>query len=184
MVLEKQDVLPTEKWYAVQAKPHSEFLAEKVLDSVPELRVYLPTLRVNPVNPRARKIQPFFPGYLFVCFDLNQVGSAAVKWSAGVKRIVGYGEAPFPIPDPVIDDIRHRVELAQQVDPLGVGQFQHGDRVRITAGPLEGYEGMFDTRLGGQTRSRILLEFVGRLTATEVDVRTLEKIGPDSGESL
>ena len=175
--------MSTKKWYAVQTKPHSEFLAEKVLDSVPEVRTYLPTLQVKPVNPRARKICPFFPGYLFACLDLDQVGSSAIQWSAGVTRIVGYGETPLSIPDRVIAEIRRRVDQTQLKDPWGVGQFQHGDRVRITAGPFEGYEGMFDARLGGRTRSRILLEFVGRLTATEVDMRTLEKVVSDPGRS-
>jgi transcriptional antiterminator RfaH len=143
----------------------------------------LPTVRVEPVNPRARKIRPFFPGYLFALLDLDRVGPSAIQWSAGVRRIVGYGEKPIPIPDPVIAEIRRRVDEAQQKDPLGLGQFQRGDRVRITAGPFEGFEGMFDARLGGRTRSRILLEFVGRLTAAEVDVRTLIKIGSDPGRS-
>ena len=140
-------------------------------------------MRVEPVNPRARKIRPFFPGYLFAYVDLDQVGLSAVQWSAGVTRIVGYGEKPISIPDHVITEIRHRVDETQQKDPLGLGQFQRGDRVRITAGPFEGFEGMFDGRLGGQTRSRILLEFVGRLTAAEVDIRTLEKVRPDPGRS-
>jgi transcriptional antiterminator NusG len=96
---------------------------------------------------------------------------------------VGYGENPTPIPDHVIIEIRRRVDESQQKDPLGLGQFRRGDRVRITAGPFEGFEGMFDARLGGKTRSRILLEFVGRLTATEVDIRTLEKVRPGPGRS-
>jgi transcriptional antiterminator RfaH len=171
----------TKEWYAVQTKPHSEFLASKVLDAVPEVRAYLPNLRVNPVNPRARKVRPFFPGYLFVCADLDQVGRSAIQWSAGVTRIVGSGETPLSIPERVIAEIRYRVDQTQRTDPLGAGLFKHGDRVRITAGPFEGYEGMFDARLGGQTRSRILLEFVGRLTAAELDIRTLEKVGPGSG---
>lgn len=97
--------------------------------------------------------------------------------------MVGYGEKPIPIPDHVVTEIRRRVDKAQGKDPMGLGQFQQGDRVRITAGPFEGFEGMFDARLGGQTRSRILLEFVGRLTAAEVDIRTLEKIRSDPGRS-
>ena len=175
--------LSTKKWYAVQTKPHSEFLAANVLSSVPEVQAYLPTLRVEPVNPRARRIRPFFPGYLFTCIDLDQVGLSTVQWSAGVTRLVGYGETPISIPDHVIAEIRRRVDETQLQDPLGLGQFQQGDRVRITAGPFEGFEGMFDARLGGQTRSRILLEFVGRLTAAEVDIRTLEKVRSDPGRS-
>jgi len=175
--------LSIKRWYAVQTKPRGEFLANGVLGSVPGVEVYLPTLRVNPVNPRARKLCPFFPGYLFVCADLDQVGPSAIQWSAGVSRIVSSGETPLSIPEGVIAEIRRRVAYTRQEDPLGVGRFQRGDRVRITSGPFAGYEGMFDARLGGQMRSRILLDFVGRLTVAELDIRTLEKIESGSGRS-
>jgi transcriptional antiterminator RfaH len=127
----------TKKWYAIQTKPHSEFLASRVLDAVPEVRAFLPTLRVNPVNPRAHKVRPFFPGYLFVCADLDQVGTSAIQWSAGVTRIVGNGETPLSIPERVIAEIRDRVDQTQRIVPLGVGPYKHGDRVRITAGPFD-----------------------------------------------
>jgi transcription antitermination factor NusG len=55
-------------------------------------------------------------------------------------------------------------------------RFQHGDRVRITRGPFEDYEGMFDTRLQGRERARILVRFLGRLTTAEVNVQDLDKI--------
>jgi hypothetical protein len=42
---------------------------------------------------------------------------------------------------------------------------------------------MFDARLGGQTRSRILIEFVGRLTIAELDIRVLEKAAPGPTKS-
>jgi transcriptional antiterminator NusG len=64
----------------------------------------------------------------------------------------------------------------QEEEARGGGLFSKGDLVRISSGPFEGFEGMFDTRLGGKTRARILVEFVGRLTAAEVDVRNLEKV--------
>ena len=35
---------------------------------------FYPYLRVEPVNPRCRTIQPYFPGYLFVHADLEQIG--------------------------------------------------------------------------------------------------------------
>jgi transcription antitermination factor NusG len=78
----------------------------------------------------------------------------------------------------MIEEIRQRVAEVQLEDPLGQGQFRQGDRVRITAGPLEGYEGMFDTRLRGHMRARILVEFLGRLTAAKLDIRSLEKARP------
>lgn len=167
-----------EEWYAIQTKPHKEFFACNTLSSTAGVQTYLPTLHVKPVNPRARKTRPFFPGYLFVLFDLAQVGLLSIRWSPGVVRVLSYGDKPISIPEPTIEEIRHRVAEVQLEDPLGQGRFRQGDRVRITAGPFEGYEGMFDTRLRGHMRARILVEFLGRLTAAKLDIRYLEKARP------
>lgn len=166
------------QWYAVQTHPNREFLANSALEAIEGVETFLPTLHVQPINPRARKERPFFPGYLFVCANLSQVRHL-LQWKPGVVRLVGPADAPTPIPDPVIVEIRERVEAAQAQDPLGLGggaTLGPGDRVRILSGPLSGYEGMFDTRIGGKTRARILVDFMGREFKTDLDVRTLEKV--------
>lgn len=167
-----------EEWYAIQTKPRKEFFAHNSLASIAGVQTYLPSLQVKPINPRARKIRPFFPGYLFVLVDLAQVGLAAIRWTPGVARVVGCGDRPVSIPKTVIEQIRHRVTEMQREGAFALGRFRQGDRVRITAGPFEGFEGMFDTRLDGRMRARILVEFLGRLTTTELDVRYLEKVAP------
>jgi transcriptional antiterminator RfaH len=164
------------QWYAAQTKPHKEFMVRDALAHTESVQAFLPVLRVNPVNPRARKIRPFFPGYLFLRADLDEVGISAVQWTPGLVRILGTEGQPHPIPDHVIEELRSRVTDVQEKEARGGGLFKEGDLVRISAGPFEGFEGMFDTRLGGKTRARILVEFVGRLTAAEVDVRNLEKV--------
>ena len=164
------------QWYAVQTKPHKEFMVHDALGRIESVQAFLPVLRVNPVNPRARKIRPFFPGYLFLRADLDQVGISAVQWTPGLVRILGTEGQPHSIPDHVIEELRSRVTDVQEKEARGGGLFREGDLVRINAGPFEGFEGMFDTRLGGKTRARILVEFLGRLTAAEVDVRSLEKV--------
>jgi transcription antitermination factor NusG len=164
------------EWHAVHTKPHKEFMVRAALSAVEDVQVFLPTLHVKPVNPRSRKIRPFFPGYLFVQVDLVQVGLSAIQWNPGVVRVVTQGDQPIAIPEPVIEQVRRRVEEVQARGDNPFDRFQHGDCVRITRGPFEGYEGMFDTRLQGRERVRILVEFLGRLTTAEVNVRDLDKI--------
>lgn len=164
------------QWYAVQTKPHKEFVARDVLARHEGIEPYLPVLHVKPVNPRARKTRPFYPGYLFVHADLAQVGLSALQWTPGLVRVLGAEGQPQPIASHVIEGIRDRVEQRQAEAARGGGLYRRGDRVRITAGLFEGYEGMFDTRLGATVRARILVEFLGRLTAAEVDVRNLTKV--------
>jgi transcription antitermination factor NusG len=168
-------------WYAVQTKPHKEFMVRDALANLRDVHVYLPVLHVDPINPRARRIRAFFPSYLFFHTDLSSVGLSTIRWNPGVARVLGCGDRPTSISAPVIEQIRKRVEQIQEKGAFVLDDFQHGDRVRITSGLFDGYEGMFDTRLGGQTRTRILIEFLGRLTAAEVDIRHLEKVSRKDG---
>jgi transcriptional antiterminator RfaH len=131
-------------------------------------------LDVTPVNPRSRARRPFFPGYLFVRADLKQIGLSTIQWAPGVSKILSYGQTPVPIPERIVEGIRDRVV---QYGGSGPAQrFCHGQPVRIVAGPFEGYEGMFDTQLNGAMRARVLVAFVHRLTAVELDARQLEEI--------
>jgi transcriptional antiterminator RfaH len=166
----------------VQTHPNREFLAHSALAAIDGVEAYLPTLHVKPVNPRSRTERPFFRGYLFVRADLDALGKNSIGFRPGVSRLVGLGDEPTPIPAQIIAEIRERVDSAQAQDPLGLGggaTLKPGDKVRIQSGPLAGYEGMFDTRLGGQTRARILVDFMGRELKTELDVRKLEKVERD-----
>ena len=164
------------EWYAVQTKPHKEFMVRDALARLDGVDPYLPELHVKPINPRARKVRPFFPGYLFVRADLDRVGLSAVQWTPGLARLLGADGQPLPIAEHVIQAIRRRLVEVQGQVTRGGGLYETGDRVRVTAGPFEGYEGMFDTRIGGSMRARILVEFLSRLTPAEIDVRNLEKV--------
>jgi transcription antitermination factor NusG len=170
-------------WYAVQTQPHKEFLVHRTLGAAVGIETYLPTLHVKPANPRARKRRPFFPGYLFVQADLEEVGLSPIQWAPGVVRVLGCDDVPIPIPEHLIAEIQRRLGRVQKEDPLGLGRLKKDDRVRITTGPFAGYEGMFDLHLDGRTRVRILVEFLGRITPAEVDIRALEKVRSDPGRS-
>ncbi|HEB63956.1 MAG TPA: hypothetical protein ENJ02_00220, partial [Chloroflexi bacterium] len=60
-------------WYVLRSKARKEdaVYAQALQRG---LEVFYPRLRVNPVNPRARKVRPYFPGYMFVRVDLEAVG--------------------------------------------------------------------------------------------------------------
>jgi hypothetical protein len=59
-------------WYVIRSKPNKEdFLANQL--SAYSIKAFYPSIRVKPVNSRARKIKAFFPTYLFVDVDLDTV---------------------------------------------------------------------------------------------------------------
>ena len=55
-------------WYVMQSKPNKEELLYEQLRTR-DIDAYYPCIKVQPVNPRARKLKPYFPGYLFIKVD-------------------------------------------------------------------------------------------------------------------
>jgi len=54
-----------------------------------------------------------------------------------------------------------------------------GDKVRIHAGPFSGYEAVFDTRLPGEERVRVLLRLINDKRQLPVELKTsqIRKVG-------
>ena len=162
-------------WYTVRAKPRAEQQVQAALTRK-GLTVYLPMVKVARVNPRARPVVPLFPSYLFVQVDLEQIGPSALNWVPGVARLVSFGGEPVAVPDAVIDHVKRRLAEVERSGEFGLGPFRHGDHVRITTGPFRDLDAVFDQKLTAKGRARVLLEFLGRLTVTEVDLDALEKL--------
>ena len=147
-------------WYALNTKPNKEDVAWRLLRDK-GYQIFYPRLPVHPVNPRARKIRPYFPGYMFVCADLEQVGLTAFHFIPHVRGLVSFGGEPARVPDALIHALQSRIQqaVAQYRDPLqGIAR---GDAVWIREGPLAGYEAVFDERLPGRERVRVLLAVLG-----------------------
>jgi len=165
------------QWYALRAKPRKEeFLWRQLTSQGTE--VFYPRLRVNPVNPRARKVKPYFPGYLFVQADLAEVGLSAFQWMPHALGLVMFGGEPAHIPENLVYEIRKRVEEIAASGGEVLDGIKPGDWVRVQTGPFAGYEAIFDMRLPGTERVRVLLEFINkRQIPVELDAAQIEQAG-------
>lgn len=147
------------RWYALRSKPRKEDVVWKQVRDLGYENFY-PRMRVNPVNPRSRKIRPYFPGYMFVRLDLDELGQTVLQWMPNTVGLVSFGDEPAPVPDHLIHAIQQRVEeIAKAGGELWDG-LKQGDMVRIEHGPFEGYEAIFDARLPGDERVRVLLKLL------------------------
>ncbi len=148
-----------EQWYLVQTKPSRE---RQVAVQVHQrgFDVYLPLIWVSPVNPRASRERPYFPGYLFVKFDLQSVGEDVIRWSQGVRGLVEFCGERVTVSDSFVAELQqclHRVRAVGGMDRDGA---RPADFLPVSPGPFEGYEGIFNARLLGADRARILLACV------------------------
>lgn len=146
-------------WYVMQSKPRKETLLRERL-RIQRIEVYLPSIRVKPVNPRARKEQPFFPGYLFVHVDLEKIPLSEFRRIPGSIGLVCYGGEPAYIGEPLIREIQKQIEEITDLDNNYVDRFRTGDSVVISEGPFATYKAMFDCRLSGSDRVRVLLDLL------------------------
>jgi transcriptional antiterminator RfaH len=146
-------------WYAMNCKPQKEaFLRERL--QIQRIEVYLPSIRVKPVNPRARKERPFFPGYLFIHVDLEQISASELRWIPGSNGLVCYGGEPAYVGDSLIREIQKQVDGIMDSANSSVDRFRPGDLVVINDGPFATYKAMFDCRLSGSDRVRVLLQLL------------------------
>ena len=146
-------------WYALQSKFQQEGLLWEQL-SIRNIDAYYPRIAVHPVNPRAKKIKPYFPGYMFVNVDLDRVSGSTFQWMPGVARMVSFGNDFAPIPDHLMHAIRERVDAINASGRASVQDFNPGDVVVLRSGAFAGYEAIFDSRLPGHDRVRVLLKLI------------------------
>jgi transcription antitermination factor NusG len=150
-----------DSWYALQSKSNKEEALYEQLRSQ-GFEVFYPRIRVTPVNPRARKIRPYFPGYMFVRADIVTVGLSTFQWMPFSRGMVVFDQDPAPVPDPLINAIRRKVDQVNQVGGEIFNGLDKGDEVFIHAGPFAGYEAIFDLRLPGSERVRVLIKLLSQ----------------------
>jgi transcription antitermination factor NusG len=155
-------------WYVIRSKPNKEqFLAGQLESRAVEF--YYPQLFVHPVNPRSRKIRPYFPGYLFIHTDLTLNHSVLFERIPGASGLVYLGGEVGYIPENIMRAIQLRVD---EINGAGGELFESlhkGDLVKIHTGPFEGYEAIFDSKIDGTERVKVLLSMLkGRQLPVEL----------------
>jgi len=146
----------TPTWYVLHSKPNKEeFLYDQLLAN--RMEAFCPHLRVQPVNPRARRSKPYFPGYVFVQFDRESVKTSALAWMPGASGLVSFDGCPADVPESLIHAIRRRVNEINAAGGELLVKLTPGDTVTIQDGPFAGYQAIFDSRISGADRVRVLL---------------------------
>jgi len=146
-------------WFVVQSKSRKEEFLCKQLNNI-GIEHYYPCIRVKRVNPRARKFQAYFPGYIFIHGDINEIGVSTLQWMPGALGIVKFGGEPAYIDDSLLHSIRQRIEQLSPAESTLQGKYRKGDPVYILDGPFIGYEAIFDTHIPGCDRVKVLLKLI------------------------
>lgn len=164
-------------WYALRSKPRKEdVLYQHVISR--GFETFYPRIPVKTVNPRARQVAPYFPGYMFVFADLGAVGMSTFQWMPHALGLVSFDDTPAPVPEVLIEQIEARVAVIAAAGGELFLTLKPGDPVRIKGGAFAGYEAIFDARLSSSGRVRVLLELLtDRYVPVELSEAQLMRAG-------
>jgi transcription antitermination factor NusG len=157
-------------WYVLRSKPRKEEVLWRQVRTRGH-EIFFPRLRVNPVNPRSRKLRPYFPGYMFVRVDIEEVGLSTFQWMPHAIGLVCFGGEPATVPENLVHAIKRRVEEFAEAGGELLDGLKQGDKVRIDEGPFAGYEAIFDARISGTERVRVLLKILTDQRQIPVELR-------------
>jgi len=166
------------KWYVIRSKPRRERFVHDQLNGQ-GLEVFFPAVKVHPVNPRSARERAYFPSYLFVHLDLVTVGVNRLRWLPAAVGLLEFGGEPAVVPDLLVAQLKRKVSAIQAAGGLVFADLNQGDTIKITSGPFAGYEAIFDLRLKGSDRVRVLLELLRRQVPLELDAGSIRKARPN-----
>jgi len=163
-------------WFCIRAQPKHEHIAAGHLRKEAGLEVYLPRIRFR----RATREGPvwfteaLFPGYLFARFDLAAC-LRQVLHARGVASVVHFGHQWPAIPDAVITELRSTIGSDEvHVVP---DELRPGETVVISGGAFHDLRDLVTRVMPGRQRVAVLLDFLGRQTAVELDRDTVVREG-------
>lgn len=165
----------TKKWYCLRTGVKKERLAARHLATRFNMDVMSPSIRYERNTKQGRKwfSEAMFPGYIFAQFEMER-DARTVQSVNGVTSIVHFGSY-YPEIDqwfidelkPVTDDNSNTITLHKEFVP--------GEEVELTAGPLQGMRAIVSYYMPASMRIRVLTDFLGRQTETEISAFDAEK---------
>jgi transcriptional antiterminator NusG len=129
--------------------------------------VVIPTEDVVQIKGGKRQLvkQKVFPGYLLVRMEMDDQSWFVVRTTPGVTSFVGAGARPTPLSEEEVAKILERKPPERLKPRL---EFEEGETVRVTSGPLANLTGTVAEINPDQGKLRVLLNIFGRETPVEL----------------
>ena len=168
----------TPKWYVVHTySGYENKVASSIMKAVENRKMHdlitevtIPVETVREVKDgKTREVErKLFPGYVLVKMIVTDESWYLVRNTRGCTGFVGPASKPVPL-------------TAEEVEKMGVEKaapltvdFNVGDTVQITAGPLEGFMGLVEGIDTESFKVKLKVNMFGRETPAEVDIEQVE----------
>ncbi len=172
------------RWYSVSVLSNFEKkIAEQIRTAVEEQaledqidEVLVPTEEVIEVR-RGKKVtteRRFMPGYVLVHMEMSDQGYHLVNSINRVTGFLGPQGRPMPMRDAEVEAILGRVQENED-QPRTLIHFESGEKVKVTDGPFEGFDGMIESVDEDNQRLRVAVSIFGRETPVELEFTQVTK---------
>lgn len=160
-------------WYCARTKPKHEHIAAANVRKKLGLEVFHPRLRIERATRRGvvKSVESLFPCYIFVrCVLESRIDE--LRHVTGISSLVHFGRKIPAVPEGAIDELK---QCFESEEPMTLEDgIVAGAEVVIADGAFRGFTGMVVRALSAGQRVQILLDFLGRITLTEVDRKSLK----------
>lgn len=159
-------------WYCVRTQMKREHIAAAHLRLIEQVEVFSPRIRYKAgttLGPVWRT-EALFPGYVFARFSLAEM-SRRIRAAQGVSTIVHFGLHCPSIPEIAMLELQSG--LGGSEEGRVEDEFASGAEVRVSGGVFHGLRAVVTRVLPARQRVEILLEFLGRQVAAEVETGAL-----------
>lgn len=166
------------KWYVIHTYSGYENKVAQTIMKVVDNRklhdliqeVQVPTERVMEMNENNKMHEverKIFPGYVLVKMILTDDSWYVVRNTRGCTGFVGPGSKPIPL----TDKEAAAMGIDTEAKPASVEvNFKAGDKVKITAGPMEGIVGEVESIDTENMKVNVKVSMFGRETSATLDI--------------
>jgi transcription antitermination factor NusG len=102
----------TSQWYVLCCKPHKEQVILQQLQQM-GFETYFPCSLGQNGKTGKLELGPYFPGYLFVRADMDEVSLSTFKWMPHTEGLVCFETKPAFVPDHLLRAVHRHVNETQ-----------------------------------------------------------------------
>lgn len=160
-------------WYLIHTKIRQEQVA---LDNLERqgFECFFPRIRAEKLRRGALQVvqEALFPRYLFIRLStgIESQSWSPIRSTAGVSRMVSFGQAPAKISDELVAGVRAKTDAAEVV----LRHFEPDEQVIVSDGPFVGVDAIYQTA-DGEGRVIVLLNILSKLVKLAVPPVYLRK---------
>ncbi len=140
--------------------------------------IIVPTETVTEFKAGKKKVvkRKLYPGYIVVNMVINDDTWFLVRETPGIGDFTGAAGKPSPMLPHEVDRIVVKEKADEEAAPTFNIAFGSGDRVKITEGTFENFEGDVDTIDSANGRVTVMINIFGRSTPVELEYWQLEAV--------